>query len=295
MNTGVIYTALSGVLYGSIGYFGATLLASGLSLPNLLLWRFLLSAIFLLPLAVRWYRARNEIHFGSLAKLFVLGAVFYGGSTALYFEASTYIGTGLAMVIFFAYPIVVLFLSTFFHKSRFTRVTVISLVLIVLGCSMIAVGQSLPINMYGLLLAVLSGVGYAVYVFFSKEASRSVPPTLATFSVCTGGILFFLGMMFWFGDSLQAPSTSFQLLNATLFSVMGTVLPVMLMLLGLRTISASKASIISVLEPVTTLIVGSLVLGEAISSMQYVGALIILCSAVFVQLEKESPRRTQTG
>jgi drug/metabolite transporter (DMT)-like permease len=288
MNYGIIYTALSGILYGSIGYFGSTLLANGLSLPSLLLWRFLLSAIMLLPLSLTWIRKRPHFDFKNLGLLFILGAIFYGGSTALYFEASKSIGTGLAMVIFFAYPIFVVLFSTILHKSHFSMIMLASLLLIVLGCALISVGGHFAIDLYGIGLAVLSGAGYGVYVFFSKEASRTISPGLGTLVVCLGGVAWFAVAAFIFDGYVQIPSTTFLWVNASLFSLMGTVLPVMLMLLGLKTISASKASIISVLEPVTTLMVGALILGENISTLQYVGVFIILSSAIFVQLDKES-------
>jgi drug/metabolite transporter (DMT)-like permease len=244
-----------------------------------------------LPLFVFWIKKRPDLDMKALARLFILGAVFYGGSTAMYFESSRSIGTGLAMVIFFAYPIVVVFLSAFFHKTPFSLITFISLILIVLGCTLIAFGEKSSFDLYGITLAILSGIGYATYVFFSKQASKSVAPTLATFVVCLGGTAAFIPAALLFDGFINVPSTPFLWTNAILFSLMGTVLPVMLMLLGLKTISASKASIISVLEPVTTLGVGALILSESVSSLQYVGALIILCSAIFVQLEKETDAR----
>lgn len=288
MKIGILYTALSGILYGSIGYFGATLMGHGFSVSNLLLWRFLLSALLLSPIMLLWLRKRPDFDLANLFKLFVLGALFYGLSTALYFEASRSIGTGLAMVIFFAYPIFVVLLSSFFHKSPFTLVTFGSLLLIVVGCTMIALGEDIILDPYGILLAVLSGLGYGIYVFFSKQASKRVSPVLATFVVCLGGTLAFIPCVMFFDSGITMPSNTMLWTNAILFSAMGTVLPVMLMLLGLKTISANKASIISVLEPVTTLAVGAFVLSETVSTLQFIGALIILGSAIIVQLEKEA-------
>lgn len=51
MNKGIWLTALSGVLYGSIGYFGIKLIESGLQVHNMLLWRFLASCLIMPMLA----------------------------------------------------------------------------------------------------------------------------------------------------------------------------------------------------------------------------------------------------
>jgi len=288
MKIGVLYTALSGILYGSIGYFGATLMEHGFSVSNLLLWRFLLSAVLLIPVLVWWLKDRPSIDWKNCLKLFLFGAIFYGGSTALYFEASRSIGTGLAMVIFFAYPIVVVALSSFLHQTPFTKATFAALILIVVGCTLIALGEKFQVDFYGITLAVLSGVGYALYVFFSKGASKSIAPAIATFVVCLGGTVAFVPCTLLIDGFINVPSNAFMWTNAGLFSLMGTVLPVMFMLVGLKTISANKASIISVLEPVTTLAVGAAILNENVSMLQAIGAVIILLSAVLVQLEKEA-------
>lgn len=288
MNRGILYTAASGILYGSIGFFGSKLMADGFSVSGLLLWRFLASSLMLAPLAAYFLlRDRKQTNFKILVQLMLLGAIFYGGGTAFYFEGSKTIGTGLAMVIFFAYPIFVVLLSLFVNKTRLGALTLLSLLLIVIGCFCIAIGEEFEIDVYGIGLAILSGLGYGIYVFFTKNVSRSVSPIVATFSVCFGGALAFAGACFLTQGSLPIPQHQEAWLLVILFSFFGTVLPVMLMLLGLKYISANKASIISVLEPVTTLAVGAIVLGETVTGIQFAGAIIILCSAIFVQLEKE--------
>ena len=80
-----------------------------------------------------------------------------------------------------------------------------------------------------------------------------------------------------------------QAWNILLFAFIGTVLPIFLLLRGMKTLSANKASIISVLEPVAVLAVGAIILKEEVSWQQGVGAFLILFSAVAVQFEKEKP------
>lgn len=80
-NCGVFFTAMSGILYGSIGYFGTRLLEEGLTVPDFLLWRFSFSVILLFPVTLLiWIKDK---------------------------KAGKTIGTGLAMVISFTYPLFV--------------------------------------------------------------------------------------------------------------------------------------------------------------------------------------------
>ena len=286
MNRGILLTALSATLYGSIGYFGSTLIHQGMSVADMLFWRFAISSVLLLPFLPSLLK--NKPDFKALFLLFIFGILFYGCGTAFYFEASKSIGTGLGMVIFFAYPIFVVCMSVFFHKTHLSTITVASLALITLGCIFIACGQDFRADLLGILLATLSGICYALYLFCSKSTSLKVEPLLATFVVCLGSAAAFVFYRFLAQDSFYWPTTSFAWSHIFLFALVGTVLPVLFMLVGLKTLSAGKASIISVLEPVTTLAVGALILHEAITPIQLLGAVIILSSAIIVQFDKQS-------
>lgn len=290
MSSGVFFAALSAILYGSIGYFSSVFIAHGLSVPDLLLWRFVGSVILLLPFFSQFILTKEELirRKGALWKLFVLGVILYGCGSALYFEASKLIGTGLAMVIFFAYPLVVAAMSTLVDKAPLSSFTGVALLFIVVGCLLIAGGKDFFADIQGTLLAVVSGIAYGLYVYFSKQASRVVSPVLATFTVCLGATFAFIIYAICIQHNIYVPSNVYLWVHVFLFSLIGTVLPVLFMLKAMKTISASKASIISVLEPVTVLVVGAIILREKIMLLQLAGAVIILSSAIIVQLEKES-------
>jgi drug/metabolite transporter (DMT)-like permease len=49
MNLGVLLAILSGAFYGTLGFFGVSLLQEGYTLTNFLFWRFLFAVILLFP------------------------------------------------------------------------------------------------------------------------------------------------------------------------------------------------------------------------------------------------------
>jgi len=292
MNRGILFTALSALLYGCIGYFGARLLGLGLSVNNMLFWRFLCATALLLAILPLVFRTCFLKHYKSLASLFVVGGLFHGTGTALYFEASKSIGTGLAMVIFFAYPIFVVALSFFLRKTSVSRVTLVSLFLIILGCTMIASGgsNSASYDLKGLVLALLSGLCYGIYVFYSKELSHSLAPTLSTLCVCLGSACIFALYIFFGSQPFQIPTSQETWLLLALFALFGTVLPVLLLLAGMEYLSASTASIISVLEPIAVLGVGAFMLDEPLQVLEIIGAMIILSATLLIYLKPQSAR-----
>jgi len=291
MNFGVLLTILSGILYGTIGYFGIRLLEAGLSVSDMLFWRFFSSVILLFPFVlVDWFKKNQTRNYLTLLFLFILGILLYGLGTAMYFEACKMIGTGLAMVLFYTYPLFVVGLSYFVHQTPLTKPIVLSLILIVIGSSLIAFGDGIFVNLnrFGILLAIFSGIGYGLYLFFSKRIAHEVPPILATFTVCLGSSFTFMVSSLLTTSTLYWPTSPSILTLIGLFGLVGTVLPVLFMLIGLKTISANKASIISVIEPVTILAVAIIVLKESVTYVQMIGATIILCSAIIIQLDRQS-------
>lgn len=290
MHIGVFYTALSAVLYGCIGYFGASLMQAGFAVCDLLLWRFLVSLLMLLPCLFIIIKDPTGINLKNFTSLFLISAIFYGGGTACYFEASRTIGTGLAMVIFFTYPIFVAILSIASKKSPTNMPTIIALVLIVIGSILIAFGDGVNVEMdlLGLTFALASGLGYGLYIFGSKESSKSIPPLLSAFIVCAGNTAAFSLYSFFVQGYFLFPSSQEVWVNIFLFALVGTVLPIFLLLRGMKSLSANKASIIGVLEPVAVLAVGAFILKEEVTWLQFLGAAIILLSAIVVQFEKDT-------
>lgn len=198
------------------------------------------------------------------------------------------IGTGLAMVLFFTYPLLVVAYSALVQKRWPGYITWLSLLLIVIGCVMIgSPGDMGKVTWEGIILAVISGMGYGIYILASKNRAGVISPLLATFTVCLGNVAAFVGYILLTGQAFYWPQNSFIAWNIALFGLVGTVLPVLLLLQGVKLISATKTAIISVLEPVTVLLVGVLLLGEPVSLMQAIGAVVILSSALVIQVARE--------
>lgn len=285
----IFCTALSAILYGCIGYFGNQLMSLGFSVCDLLLWRFFISALLLSPCLVMLLKNPFSFDWKSILFLFFVGALFYGGGTACYFESTKTIGTGLGMVIFFTFPLFVALLSCIVNKAPLNKPTILSLSLIAMGLVLIAFGdpENTTINSTGLCYALLSGFGYGLYVFLSKESSKNVPSSVSAFMICLGNAAAFFLYSLLKQDPLLMPTAWSTWQTLFLFALIGTVLPVFFLLYGMKTLSANKASIISVLEPVTILAVGALILNEPVSSLQLLGSVIILLSAVVVQFDTE--------
>ena len=279
---GTAYVVLSGILYGFLSYFGISLLQNGFSIASMLFWRFLFSSIFLFIIQIPSFK---EVKLPSLKTFFmamIVGSSFYSSSTAFFFMACKYICSGLAMVIFFVYPALVAIINWILYKTKITKVYFSSFVLITFGIILLIDLTELEVNIYGILLALLSGLTYAFYLVLSKKQLLNLSPLRGSLMVSLGSSLIFLVLMLIESKGINIPSDKTAFIYCIVNGLIATALPMVLMLLGLQYINSTKASILSVLEPVFTVIFGWLLLNEILSWQQIAGIIIVLAGSLII-------------
>ena len=208
----------------------------------------------------------------------MLASIFYGGGSAVYFVASKYIGSGLAMVIFFVYPIIIILFNWLFYQQKISKIYFLSIFLLLAGLLALIKKDEMAFDLYGIGFALLSAIIYAAYIMYSK-LQISLPPLESTFAISFGSSILCLAIAFY-ENAFIIPSSSIIWFDAIGMAVICTVLPILFLLEGLKLISAERTALLSVLEPICVVIVGAWVLHEQISLMQIVGVTIILSSAL---------------
>lgn len=300
--TASIFVAISGILYGFLGYIGTLILQDEMDIYSMLFWRFFLAGVWLSYFSLR-FRVKNKDNaefspFNSdqlLTKpkhllwiMFGLGAIGYSGSSGFYFLACESIGTGVSMVVFYSYPILIALISVIFLNYCFSLKTLIALIAMTGGLILLQPHTTTlsKFNLYGILYAILAAISYAIYVLGSKQfAKQHVNANALSSMVCYGSAFVFFCITVYTGHftfPLTAKSWAYMLI----FAIVITAIPVQLMLQGLKLISSMRASIISVLDPIVTLIVGVGFLHETVTPLQWLGVTIILLSALLIQFQK---------
>ena len=273
---GSLYAILSGFLYGFIGYFGLNAINGNLSVSSMLFWRFLISSIIILLIIIPQLKSTTD-SYKSMIMAFISGALYYAISTLLYFYSAQYIGSGLAMVIFFTYPVIIMLLNYIFYGQLIPGIYYLATVIILIGMLFLVDLNTITFDVLGILLGITSSFFYACYIVASKKNSLS--PNLSTLMVCMGCMTtsFFVA---YFENTFSIPSSLSVWLYLLGIGVVATVVPIVLMLHSLKYISSEKASILSVLEPLFVVIFGVLLLGEELKSWQALGILFVLAGAL---------------
>lgn len=285
---GATLVVLSGVLYGCLGIFGTFLIQDGFSVSSMLFWRFFAAALTLPLLGVSAFGGEAGRFSRSDLKDAGINALLYSLSSGLYFVASKRIGTGLGMVIFYSYPVFIYLWLWLFAKEAISRLSWASLFMVCTGLLFLS-GDSSGVEGYenwlGIGLAVASCLGYAGYILLSKHQARKLNPLVSTFILCLLSSAYFFLLMLKEGGRLW-PSSLEHFLIILALGFLATGLPIFLMLKGLQSIHADQAAVLSVFEPLVTVVLGAWVLKERIGAIQYLGIGIVLTGAVTSSLGK---------
>jgi drug/metabolite transporter (DMT)-like permease len=279
---------LSGTLYGFLGYFGTQVINQGMAISTMLFWRFFVAMLWMI--GFRYFQKdppKSNKNFLRLTPVLVLSGLFYAGSSVFYFFASKKTGTGLAMVIFFAYPIFIALSVWANNRWRINKGSLLSLLLVITGLVLLQNDHSSPVSFIGLGFALLASLSYALYIYQSKLVINQYSSSEFTILICAISALFFF-LVSVSTHHFSAPTTSKSLVNVLAVGILATALPIQLLLDGLKSINILKASILSALEPIVTLILGVLVMHELVSATQIIGVLVIITGTIVIQFARDN-------
>lgn len=274
---GVSYAIVSGLCFGMIGYLGMNLIRVGLSVPEMLFWRFFLSSIILglytLTQPTQWSNVPIKDSFF----MFMYGALLYSISSLSYFLASTHLGTGVSMVIFFTYPAMVVLCNGWFLKMAIPAKDYGACILLSVGLLLLLEVHAFHFHVGGMIFAFLNPIAYVGYIILSRH--NSLPPTFATFVLMLGCSATCFISSWIFDGHLTIPSGTSQWIDLAVFAMICTTLPMLFFRQSLQYISTDKASMLSAVEPVFVVLLGVIYLDEYLSITQIVGVSIVVIAA----------------
>lgn len=189
-----------------------------------------------------------------------------------------------AVVLLYTAPAFVTLVAWWAWGEPLTQRKGFSLLLTFVGCILVARAydpSQLRLNLPGLAFGLGSGLTYALYTVFSKQALRKHSPWTAVTYALGFGVVFLLPLQspwsLW--SALQTPSLWLFLMALALGPTLGAYI---LYTLSLRYVQASAASIVATLEPVTAAALSFLLLGERFAAAQALGGLMIIVGVMIL-------------
>jgi drug/metabolite transporter (DMT)-like permease len=261
---GIALCLVSAAGFGSLAVLGKQAYAGGLGVVEVLTLRFGIAGPLLVALAVAGGRSLRLPRPVAL-RLLGLGAIGYAVQSTLFFTALTRISASLAGLLL-------------------DRATVLGVTLALAGVALVLGLPVEPPDPLGVALALAAAVWYTVYILVAEYLLRGVDPLVASAHVACGAACSFLAAGAVVGLGGLAGATPGGYAAAAAMAVLGTAVALGTFIAGIARVGSAWASIVSSFEPVCTVVLGVVVLGDPIGAGTVLGGAAVVAAAMLLPL-----------
>lgn len=267
---GIALAALSAILFGTLPIFAKYAYDDGAQAIPLLAARFFTATVLLVLFAVVAKRNIGTTR-RRAARLLLLGAFGYAFEASLYFAALTRAPAGIVGLVFYSYPLWTNIGGLVTGLERFHPRSLVALALATGGIALIF---SIPqTDLAGPLLALGAALAVSVYYLFAQVFVRDVEPLIASILTAAGAAVSLSVVGIVTGQRLPVDA----LPDAAALGLV-TSLAFVCLYAAVAQIGSSKTAITHMLEPVTTVLLAALILGDEITARIGIGAALIVAA-----------------
>lgn len=274
---------ITGITYGLNPLFGLPLMKEGASVEAILFFRYGI-AVLILGAFLLLTKQTFKVSLKQAGILLVLG-LLYTASSIFLFEAYNYIASGLATTLIFLYPVLVALIMVFLRVVPSWQVW-LAIVATFLGVIIMTQnGDSQAINPIGVLLSLGSATVYAFFIVIinRSKAIGSISNSLLTFYSLMVGAFIFLGKNLLSDAPITTGIEGWGAwMNLVGLALLPTVVSTASLAIATRNIGATKASVLGVFEPITAILVGTVCLGEVLTTNIVIGILLAMGAVTFM-------------
>lgn len=282
----------SALAFGGSGVAAKPLIEAGLDPLHVVWLRVAGAALVMLPLAVR-HRALLRRRPALLAGF---GLLAVAGVQAFYFASISRIPVGVALLVEYLAPALVLGWVRFVQRRAVTRAAAVGVVLAVGGLAcVVEVWAGLSFDVVGLLLALGAACCQVGYFVLSDQGSDSGADTPDPLGVIAFGLLIGAAVLTviarpWGMDwGVLAGSASMDGNAVPALALLGwivlvaTVIAYVTGVVSVRRLSPQVAGVVACLEAVIATVLAWVLLGEHLSAPQIIGGAVVLTGAFIAQ------------
>ena len=291
---GFLAVGAAASIWGSLGFFAKILYTEGVSFEVLVAVRASVGwAAMLLFVLLTWGVRSRRVTGRDFLFLVPLGLVGIGAFYLLYFFTVRESTVGTAAILLYSSPAFVALLAWIFLKETLGPLRLLALALTFGGIFLVVGGYepgALEVSLPVLATGLLSGLTYGLYSIFGKPlAGHLEPAIILSYALGFGSVLLVLAALPTFHTLVGLSSSSYALL--VMLAVVHTALAFGLYTVGLNRLDAGQAAIVATVEPVVAGAIGVVLLGEELTALKVIGALLVLAGAALAQVRLEKTSR----
>ncbi len=274
---------ITGITYGLNPLFGIPLMKNGAAIESILFFRYFF-AVVILGLFLLLRKQSFKISQKQAITLFTLG-LLYTASSVFLFEAYNYIASGLATTLIFLYPVLVAIIMVFLRVIPSWQVW---LAIVATFAGVIIMTQSdtgQTINPIGIILSLASALVYALFIVIINRSKTiaNISNSLLTFYTLMVGTIVFIGEILFSDITITAGIDGGMAWSNLLgLALLPTIVSTATLAIATRNIGATKASVLGVFEPITAILVGTLIFDEPLTANIIIGIAIAMIAVTFM-------------
>lgn len=296
--TGVWLALVSAAAFGTSGSLAKSLLEAGWSPAAAVTARIGVAALVLAPAALVTLRGRWHLLRGNARLVTTYGLVAVAGCQLMYFNAVATLSVGVALLLEYLGPVLVVVWLWLRHGRRPRRWTLAGIALAVAGLVLVLdVTAGVRVDVGGALWALGAAVGLATFFVLSADDSTGLPPlvmatgglVVATLTLVVAGLVGAVPVEYSTADVVLAGREVPWFVPVALLSVVAAALAYAAGIGAARRLGSKVASFVGLTEVVFAVLIAWLVLGELPVPVQLAGGVLIVAGVLAVRYDEAAP------
>lgn len=251
------------------------------------LMRFAVASLFMLALCWRLEGRAPRLSRGQIIPVLLLGLTGIFLYNIFFLTGLKTVTAGRASLIIAGNPALIAVLAAIFFKEPFGRVKILGLALSILGALVVIsrgeLGAILGQVKIGDLFIFGCVFAWSSYTVLGKKVMNGLSPVAAVTWSCLAGMLYLFPMALHEGLSANlAAANSVEWASMAYLGVFGTGVGFSWYYEGVKTLGAGRAGVFINLVPVNAVLMGWLLLGEAVDLSLAIGAALIFTGVYLV-------------
>lgn len=264
----IALTAVAPLVWGSTYYVTTEFLPAGYPITMAALRALPAGLVLLilarqLPQGIWWMRA------------FILGVLNFTLFWALLFVAAYRLPGGVAATVGAVQPLIVVFLAALLLGAPVKASAVIAALIGIAGVGLLVLGSGVSLDPIGFFAGIGSAISMGAGTVLTRKWQAPVPLlTFAAWQLTAGGLLL-VPLALLFEPALPALNAQ-NITGIVYLTLIGAALTYILWFRGISRIEPGAVSALGFLSPLSAVLIGWILLGQALTPTQIAGAGIVL-------------------
>lgn len=298
VRAGLVMALVSAATFGSSGAMARSLIETGWTAGSAVLVRLGGAAVLLAAAAAVSRRGKLRLGAGSLRTLLLYGVIAMAGTQLAYFNAVRTLDVGVALLLEFLAPVMLLAWSSLRRRTLPRPTTLFGAALTIVGLAfVIEVGGASSVDPVGVAWGLAAAVCLAGFFVISARQDDDLPPlvmaaggtAVGAVVIASAGVVGIVPLAFGAGDASLAGMSVSWLVPAGWLVVMSTVVAYVTGIRAILRLGTRLASFVALTEVLFAVLVAWVLLAQLPGVWQLIGGICIVVGILIVQRDETRP------